>query len=85
LLQIRFAGAHVAQADIRVFRVDRHHLVDAVHELGDAKQTERKRDQFDSVVEMRHSKCEAFCTGLQVGADDTEHQPEHRHCHALER
>ena len=32
-----------------------------------------------------HSECEAFRAGLEVGADDAEHQAEHRHRHALER
>ena len=37
-------------------RVDRRDLIDAVHELGDAEQAERQRDEFDAVVEMRSGR-----------------------------
>ena len=65
--------SHVAQANIRVLRVDRDDLVDAVHELGDPEETECKRNQFDAVIEMGHSESEAFGSGLKIGAHDAEH------------
>ena len=81
-----FSGRpHVLEGDLGIFGVDGGNLIDAVHELGNAEQAERQRDQFDAVLEMEHPEGEAFGAGLHVGADNAEHQTEHGHGDALER
>ncbi len=52
-------------------------LIDAVHELGDAEQAERQRDQLDAVVEFGHAERVALRAGFEIGADRAKEQPEH--------
>jgi hypothetical protein len=85
LLHVIFGGSHVSQPHIRVFRVDGRHLVDAVHELGDTEKSERKRNQFNPVIEMRHSKSKTLCARFQIGSDDAKHETEDGHCNTLQR
>ena len=60
-------------------------MIDAVHELGNAEQAERQRDQFDAVIEFGHAEGVALRAGLEIGADRAEKQAEHRHGYALDR
>ncbi len=76
---------HVLEGDVGIFGVDRRHLIDAVHELGDAEQSQRQRDQLDAVIELGHAKRVAFRAGFQIGADRAEEQSQHRHGDALDR
>src|SRR5258705_399549 len=84
LLQVGLGGPHVAQPHLGIFGVGLDDLVDAVHEFGDAEQAERERDELDAVVELGQPEGEPLRAGLDVGSDDAEHQPEHRHGDALD-
>ena len=60
------------------------HLIDAIHKLGNAKQTERKRHQLDAIIKVSHSEGETLRAGLEIGTDDAQHKTEHRHRHTFD-
>ena len=84
-LEVGHGWPHIAQTDVRIPRLRRADLIDAVHELGNPEQAQRKGDDFDAIVELGESEGEPGGAGFDVGADDPDQQPEHRHRDALER
>ena len=75
-LHIGAARPHIADAELGIGGVDRHGVVDAAQELGDAEEPERQRDQLDAVVEIDDAEGEALDAGIDVGADEPEQQAE---------
>ncbi len=84
-LEIRFRRKHVGDTDLGVSQVHGLGIVDAVHELGDAEHAERQRDDLDAVEQFSDAEGETRLSRLDVGADDADQEPEHRHGDALER
>ena len=54
------------------------HLIDAVHELADDKQSQRQRDQLDSVRELRQPERKTLGAGLEVLANCGKQQSQSR-------
>ncbi len=54
-------------------------LLMLVHELGDAEHAERQRDDLDAIEQFGDAEGETRLPGLDVGTDDADQEPEHRH------
>src|SRR5664279_3250686 len=78
-------GPQVLELDVGIFGVDLGQLIDALHELGDAEQAERQRDDFDAVEQIGNAEGEARRAGFDVAADNADQQAADGHGDALER